>query len=134
MIVGLSIVGGFALGIGTMPESGPDGSAVESGQGAPAAFSASSSVPADDPATPVYEPFIACSADYLDGKGADLDRSYLIGPENSAMVSPEQLVAMGIPAVDVELQARAWDELSPEERDEQLCRAAQQEAAIAESR
>ncbi|MBF4995299.1 hypothetical protein ITX31_14420 [Arthrobacter gandavensis] len=133
MIVGLSIVGGFVLGIGTLPASGPDGSAVESGQELAAALPASVPV-ADDPATAVYEPFVTCSADYADGPGADLDRGYLIGPDNSVMVSPEQLIAMGLPAADVEAQARAWDGLSPEQRQEQLCRAAQQTPDVVESR
>ncbi|GAA1353940.1 hypothetical protein GCM10009636_19060 [Arthrobacter koreensis] len=133
MIVGASLVGGFVLGIGTMPAS--DQSVVHSVRQATAAVPASApSAVADDPATAVYEPFVACSADYVDGPGADLDRSNLIGPENSAMVSPEQLIAMGIPAADVGLQARAWEELSPDQRDEQLCRGAQETPAAVESR
>ena len=50
------------------------------------------------------------------------------------MVSPEQLRAMGLPDSEVTAQAHAWDELSPEMPEEQLCRAAQQDDVTEESR
>ena len=141
MVVGLSIVGGFALGIGTLSAPGADELAAASGPNPPAAELAALSASdtgfpeaIDDPGTAVYEPFVACSADYANGPGADLDRRNLMGPENSVMVSPEQMRAMGRPAVEIEAQTRAWNELSPESREEQLCRAAQQNAVIAEPR
>ena len=141
MVVGLSIVGGFALGIGTLSAPGADESAAASGPDSsttdlavsPASGTGFPEVK-DDPETAVYEPFVACSAEYAHGPGADLDRSNMIGPENSVMVSPEQLRARGYSAAEIESQARAWNELSPESREEQLCRAAQQNAAIAEPR
>ena len=135
MIVVLAILGGFVLGIGTTPLSAPGESAGETATVAmdPIASMGSSELK-DDPATAVYEPFIACSADYASGPGAALDRSDQIGPENSVMVSPEQLRAMGLPDSEVTAQAHAWDELSPEMREEQLCRAAQQDDVTEESR
>lgn len=135
MIVVLAILGGFVLGIGTTPISAPDESAGETGPVAMATIaSMGSSGLTDDPATAVYEPFIACSADYPNGPGAALDRSNLIGPENSVMVSPEQLRAMGLPESEVTAQAHAWNDVSPEMREEQLCRAAQQDDVTEESR
>ena len=41
---------------------------------------------------------------------------------------------MGLPESEVTAQAHAWDELSPEMREEQLCRAAQQDDVTEESR
>ncbi|UPO76366.1 hypothetical protein [Arthrobacter sp. Helios] len=141
MVVGLSIAGGFALGIGTLSapviddfaaESGPESSTVDLAV-SPASDAGFPGIE-DDPETAVYEPFVACSAEYAHGPGADLDRRNLMGPENSVMVSPEQMRAMGRPAAEIEAQTRAWNELSPESREEQLCRAAQQNAVIAEPR
>ena len=86
------------------------------------------------PATAVYEPFVDCSAEYPNGPGAVLDQSNLIGPENSVMVSPEQLRAMGLPQSEVTAQENAWNDLSPEMREEQLCRADQQDDFTEESR
>ncbi|MCW2134665.1 hypothetical protein [Arthrobacter sp. VKM Ac-2550] len=54
----------------------------------------------------------------------------MIGPENSVIVSPEEMKAMGRPEAEIQAQAARWNELSPEEREEQLCRAAQQNAVI----
>ena len=135
MIVVLAISGGVVLGIGTMPLSAPGESAAETARVAmaPKASTGSSELK-DDPATAVYEPFIACSADYASGPGAALDRSDQIGPENSVMVSPEQLTAMGLPESEVTSQEHAWNDLSPEMREEQLCRAAQQDDVTDESR
>ncbi|MCC3282694.1 hypothetical protein [Arthrobacter caoxuetaonis] len=137
MIVGLSILGGFALGIATMPASELDEPAAQPRLGTAAAelaaLSGSAMEPSgltDDPTTAVYEPFIACSADYPNGPGAALDRSNLIGPENSVMASPEQLRAMGLPESEVTAQAHTWQELNPEVRAEQLCRATYENAAV----
>ncbi|MFJ2660917.1 hypothetical protein [Arthrobacter koreensis] len=88
----------------------------------------------DDPATAVYESFIDCSADYASGPSAVLDRSDQIGPENSVMVPPEQLRAMGLPESEVTAQEHVWNDLSPETREEQLCRAAQQDDFTEEPR
>ncbi|MBD8042636.1 hypothetical protein H9638_02300 [Arthrobacter sp. Sa2BUA2] len=141
MVVGLSIVGGFALGIGTLSGLESDEFTAESISGASDAELAvmpgsATEFPEviDDPETAVYEPFMACSADYANGPGAALDQRNLMGPENSVLVSPEQMRAMGRSAAEIESQTRAWNELSPESREEQLCRAAQQNAAIAEPR
>ena len=135
MIVVLAILGGFVLGIGTTPISAPDESAGESATVAMAPIaSMGSSEPRGHPATAVYEPFIDCSAEYHNGPGAALDPSELIGPENSVMVSPEQLRAMGLPESEVTAQEHAWNDLSPEMREEQLCRAAQQDDFTEESR
>lgn len=135
MIVVLAILGGVVLGIGTTPLSAPGESAAETATVAMAPIaSMGSSELKYDPATAVYEPFIACSADYASGPGAALDRSDQIGPENSVMVSPEQLRAMGLPESEVTAQAHAWHELSPEMREEQLCRASQENAAVGEPR
>lgn len=134
-IVVLATLGGFVLGIGTTPIAAPDESAAESATVAMAPIaSMGSSELKDDPATAVYEPFIACSADYPSGPGAALDRSNLIGPGNSVMVSPELLRAMGLPESEVTAQAHTWHELSPEMREEQLCRASQGNAAVDELR
>lgn len=54
----------------------------------------------------------------------------MIGPENSVIVSPEVMKAMGRPDAEIQAQAARWNELSPEEREEQLCRAAKQNAVI----
>ncbi|WP_139005830.1 hypothetical protein [Arthrobacter crystallopoietes] len=83
-----------------------------------------------DPEAKVHESFIECSADYADGPGTDLDKKNMIGPENSVMVSPEEMKALGRPEAEIQAQTARWDELSPEEREEQLCRAAQQNAVI----
>ncbi len=141
MVVGLSIVGGFALGIGTLSSPGSNDFAAEPGPESstvdlavsPASDAGFPGIE-DDPETAVYEPFVACSAEYANGPGADLDRSNMMGPENSVMVSPEQLRAMGYSAAEIGSQTRAWNELSPESREEQLCRAAQQNAVSAEPR
>ena len=74
------------------------------------------------------------AADYPNSPNAALDRSDQIGPENSVMVSPEQLRAMGLPESDITAQTHAWNDLSPEMREEQLCRAAQQDDVTEESR
>ncbi|WP_205754546.1 hypothetical protein [Arthrobacter sp. CAU 1506] len=86
--------------------------------------------PTDDPGTKVYEPFTECSADYAEGPGGDLDRKNMIGPENSLMVTPEEMKAMGMPEAAIRSQAAAWQALSPEEREEQLCRAAHQDRVL----
>lgn len=78
----------------------------------------------------MYEPFTECSADYADGPGGDLDRKNMIGPENGLMVTPEEMRAMGMPEAAIRSQAAAWQALSPEEREEQLCRAAQQNRVL----
>jgi hypothetical protein len=54
----------------------------------------------------------------------------MIGPENSVLVSPEEMKAMGRPEAEIQAQTARWNELSPEEREEQLCRAAQQNTVI----
>lgn len=138
MVVGLWIAGSFALGISTLPAPGLDGSEAGSntsstagGELVPALDSAPEFLePREDPDTPLSEPFIGCSAEYVNGPGPALDRSNMIGPENSVMVSPAQMKSMGRPQAEVEAQAQAWNALSPEERDEQLCRATQQNADI----
>ncbi|WP_229960445.1 hypothetical protein [Arthrobacter sp. zg-Y750] len=142
MVVTLSMLGGFALGIGTLPAHGLDESETESTTSSSAANELVPSPASatgfrglkDDPKTAVYEPFIGCSAEYVNGPGAALDRSSMIGPENSVMVSPAEMSSMGRPGAEVEAQAQAWNELSQEERGEQLCRAAQQNAVIDEVR
>ncbi|WP_191807028.1 hypothetical protein [Arthrobacter gallicola] len=141
MVVSLSILGGFALGIGTMTASGGDDTAPATSPDPSVAALAALPPSAtgfpelgDDPATAVYEPFAACSADYANGPGAELDRNNMIGPENSVLLSPEEMMSRGYSAAQIDSQSRAWNKLSPEEREEQLCRAAQQNAAIAELR
>jgi len=54
----------------------------------------------------------------------------MIGPENSVMMTPEEMEALGMPEAAVRSQTAAWQALSPEEREEQLCRAAQQGRVI----
>jgi hypothetical protein len=73
--------------------------------------------------------FAACSPNYADGPGADLDKRNMIGPENSVVVSPAEMRAMGMSEISISAQTKSWDKLSPEEQQEQLCRAAQQRAA-----
>lgn len=58
----------------------------------------------------------------------------MIGPGNSVVVSPAEMRSMGRPAAEVEAQSQGWNELTPEERSEQLCRAAQQKAVVDEVR
>jgi hypothetical protein len=77
-----------------------------------------------------YEPFIECSADYVSGPGAELDRKNMISAENSVLISPEEMKSLGFPEAQVQAQTAKWNELSPEEREEQLCRAAQQNAVV----
>jgi hypothetical protein len=74
--------------------------------------------------------FAACSPDYANGPGADLDKRNMIGAENSIVVSPAEMRAMGMPESEIRTQTEAWNKLSPEEQQEQLCRAAQQGTAI----
>ena len=74
--------------------------------------------------------FAACSPDYADGSGAQLDQRNMIDPENSVVVSPAEMRAMGMPESEIRTQTEAWNKLSPEEQQEQLCRAAQQGTAI----
>lgn len=88
----------------------------------------------DDPETKLYEPFAGCSADYVNGPGAALDRKNIIGPENSVMISPDEMKSMGWSEAEIQAQTQAWNKLSREEREEQLCRAAQQNAVIDEQR
>lgn len=131
MVVTLAIVAGFALGIGTLPERTVDDSAKQPNAALSIvdtvafASSAESAQLKDDPATAVYEPFISCSDGYATGPGADLDQNSMIGPENSVMVSPAQMRAIGLPESEILAQTQVWNELSAEERGEQLCRAAQ---------
>ena len=135
----LLLAAGLVLGISTLP--GEQGLTASVGVAAPPspAVLGTPSAPAlepeyrdvtDDPEATVYEPFIECSADYADGPGAELDRKNMIGPENSVMVSPEEMKAMGRPEAEIHAQRARWNALSPEEREEQLCRAAQQNAVI----
>ena len=142
MVVTLSMLGGFALGIGTLPTHGLDESEAEIMRSSSAADEFVPSPASatefrelkDDPQTAVYEPFIGCSAEYVNRPGAALDRSNMIGPENSVMVSPAEMKSMGRPGAEVGAQAQGRNELSQEERGEQLCRAAQQNAVIEEPR
>jgi hypothetical protein len=67
-----------------------------------------------------------CSADYAGGPGGELDKKNMIGPENSVLVTPQEMKALGMSEAAIRSQTAAWRNLSPIERDEQLCRAAQQ--------
>jgi hypothetical protein len=112
--------------------------------GAGSLFSESSIEPAASaPSLPVTEPtsptvggtdgevnagFAACSPDYANGPGADLDKRNMIGAENSVVVSPAEMRAMGMPESTIRTQTESWNKLSPQEQQEQLCRAAQQGA------
>ena len=138
MVVALSMFGGLALGMGAIPTYGNDESPASSSavdHFVPTQASGTES-PAlkDDPQTAVYEPFVGCSADYVDAPGAALDRSGMLGPGNSVVVSPAEMRSMGRPAAEIEAQSQVWNELTPEERSEQLCRAAQQNAVVDEVR
>ena len=136
----LLLAAGVVLGVSTLPgEQGLTASVAEApsspspavlGTPSPSAFEPEYRDVADDPESRVYGPFIECSADYADGPGAELDRKNMIGPENSVMVSPEEMKAMGRPEAEIQAQAAKWKELSPDEREEQLCRAAQQNTVI----
>lgn len=121
----LLLAAGLVLGISTLPgEQVLTASVVETPSPSPAVLGTPS------PESRVYEPFIECSAVYADGSGAELDRQNMIGPENSVMVSPEEMKALGRPEAEILAQTAKWNELSPDEREEQLCRAAQQNAVI----
>lgn len=112
--------------------------------GAASLFGESSIEPtASAPSLPVTEPaspaaartngemnagFAACSPDYANGPGADLDQRNMIGPENSVVVSPAEMRAMGMPESMIRTQTASWNNLSSQEQQEQLCRAAQQDA------
>ncbi|MEV7648355.1 hypothetical protein [Arthrobacter sp. NPDC089319] len=54
----------------------------------------------------------------------------MIGAENSIVVSPAEMRAIGMPESAIRTQTEVWNKLSPEEQREQLCRAAQQGTAI----
>lgn len=135
----LLLVAGFALGFSTFTGAQPTSPSVA---GAPADLplptqAAGSAGPApdvqfpvDDPGTKKYEPFTRCSADYAGGPGGDLDRKNMIAPENSVIATPEEMKALGMPEAAIRSQTAAWQALSPEEREEQLCRAAQQGRVI----
>ncbi|WP_205834750.1 hypothetical protein [Crystallibacter degradans] len=133
------LAAGVVLGISTLSgEYGLPASVIEPSSPSPAAlgtpsasaFESESRDVQHDPEARVYEPFIECSTDYADGPGSNLDRQNMIGPENSVIVSPEVMKAMGRPDAEIQAQAARWNELSPEEREEQLCRAAKQNAVI----
>ncbi len=135
----LLIVAGFALGFSTFTGAQPPGPSVAAAPAdlpLPAQDAGSPSpatnvqFPVDNPGTKEYEPFTECSADYAGGPGGDLDRKNMIGPENSVMMTPEEMKALGMPEAAVQSQTAAWQALSPEEREEQLCRAAQQGRVI----
>jgi hypothetical protein len=73
--------------------------------------------------------FAACSPSYADGPDADLDQRNMIGPENSVVVSPAEMRARGMSETMIRAQTETWNKLSPEEQQEQLCRAAEQAGA-----
>ena len=135
----LLLAAGLVLGISTLPgKHGLPASVTEAaspspgvlGAPSPPAFESEVRDVKNDSEARVYEPFIKCSEDYADGPGADLDRQNMIGPENSVIVSPEEMKALGRPEAEIHAQRARWNELSPEEREEQLCRAAQQNKVI----
>jgi hypothetical protein len=108
LTTGLFLAAGLVLGISTLPGR----------------------TWADEEQPGAYEPFIECSADYADGPGAELDRNNMIGAENSVIISPDEMKAMGFPEAQIRAQTAEWNKLSPEEREEQLCRAAQQNSVV----
>lgn len=93
------------------------------------------SLPGTEPTSPtaagtngeVNAGFAACSPDYATGPGADLDKRTMIGAENSVVVSPAEMRDMGMPESMIRAQTESWKKLSPQEQQEQLCRAAQQD-------
>ncbi|MHA7261571.1 hypothetical protein ACX80W_00055 [Arthrobacter sp. TMN-37] len=133
----LVLSAGVGIGISTLPEAqgfnGPGVGAESPSSAAHSIASASGLKPSHqevDPGSRVHQPFTECSADYAAGPGADLDRNNMIGPENSVMLPPGQMEAMGLPEAAVEQQTKKWNELAQDEREEQLCRANQQNAVV----
>jgi hypothetical protein len=135
----LLLVAGFALGLSTL-SSGQSPTPSSAGVSAELPLPALDveapgpapdvQFPVDDPSTKVHEPFMECSAEYAEGAGGDLDKKSMIGPENNVMVTPEEMKALGMPETAIRSQKTAWQNLSLEEREEQLCRAAQQGSVL----